>query len=296
MSADSGLARALATAGFSAEVTATHDLTGGCIHRVCRLTLSDGTALVAKLNQADRYHLFEEEALSLGALAATGTVFVPEVLAVIREAPTAILLMTALDPVAPGRDQWRRFGEDLAALHSADSTSTYGFETDNHLGTTPQPNPRSDDWVRFNAEHRLGYQLGRATASNLLRPDEARRIEGVIERLDSLLPRRPQPALLHGDLWSGNALGTADSTGTARVAVIDPACYRGDGWADIAMMKLFGGFPNECFDAYTACVGEAHEIESRLAVYQLYHVLNHVNLFGRSYVAQAMALAESVRV
>ena len=117
----------------------------------------------------------------------------------------------------------------------------------------------------------------------------------MIERLDSLLPRRPRSALLHGDLWSGNALGTADRTGTARVAVIDPACSHGDGWADIAMMKLFGGFPEECFDAYTDCVGKPHQLESRLAVYQLYHVLNHVNLFGRGYVAQAMGLAEGVR-
>ncbi len=294
MSADSGLARALAMAGFSAKVTAARDLTGGCIHRVRRLTLSDGTALVAKLNQSDHHHLFEEEAVSLRALDATGTVLVPEVLAVVREADTAVLLMTALDPVPPGRDQWQRFGEELAALHSADSTCAYGFETGNHLGTTPQPNQWCDDWVRFNAEQRLGYQLGRATGSNLLRPEEARCIEGVIDRLDSLIPRRPRPALLHGDLWSGNALGTADSTGTARVAVIDPACSWGDGWADIAMMKLFGGFPDECLDAYAACVDVAHQLESRLAVYQLYHVLNHVNLFGRGYVAQAMGLAEKL--
>jgi len=294
MIADGALARALAEAGHSAEVTAARDLTGGCIHRVRRLTLDDGTVLVAKLNQAESHHLFEEEAVSLRALDATGTVLVPEVLAVVRDAQTAVLLMTALDPIGPGRDQWRRFGEELAALHSVESTCAYGFETDNHLGTTPQPNGWCDDWVRFNAEHRLGHQLTRATGSDLLRPDEARCIEAVIERLDSLIPRRPAVALLHGDLWSGNALGTVDPAGTARVAVIDPACSWGDGWADIAMMKLFGGFPDECFHAYTACVGKAHQLESRLAVYQLYHVLNHVNLFGRGYVAQAMALVEKL--
>ncbi len=291
MIVDDGLARALAAAGFGAEVTAARDLTGGCIHRVRRLTLSDGTTLVAKFNHADQHPLFEEEAVSLRTLGATGTVLVPDVLAVVREAQTAVLFMTALDPVPAGGAQWRRFGEELAALHSADSTGSYGFETDNHLGTTPQPNGWCDDWVRFNAERRLGHQLTRAAGRNLLQRDEARRVEGVIDRLDSLIPARPRPALLHGDLWSGNALGTADGAGTARIAIVDPACSWGDGWADIAMMQLFGGFPEACFETYAACVGEAHQLESRLAVYQLYHVLNHVNLFGRGYVAQAMGLA-----
>jgi fructosamine-3-kinase len=121
-----------------------------------------------------------------------------------------------------------------------------------------------------------------------------RRVERVIGRLETLIPQRPKPALLHGDLWSGNALTAVDEAGAQRIAVIDPACSYGDGWADIAMMKLFGGFPSHCLDAYAAEADDRDGLEARLAVYQLYHVLNHVNLFGRSYAGQAMALVAAL--
>ena len=291
MSTERELAGALAAAGYGAEVTATRILTGGCIHDVRRLTLADGTTVVAKIDRAERYGLFEEEAASLRALAATRTVLVPEVRSVVRAGPVAVLFLAVLEPCPAGPDQWRRFGRELARLHMSESTCAYGFETLNHLGTTPQPNEWCDDWVHFNAEHRLGHQLALAVEGNLLTADESRRVERVIERLASLIPRRPRPALLHGDLWSGNALAAADEHGAARIAILDPACSYGDGWADIAMMKLFGGFPQPCFDAYQSSVPDAPQLESRLAVYQLYHLLNHVNLFGRSYIAQAMDLA-----
>jgi len=291
MSTERELAGALAAAGYGAEVTETRVLTGGCIHDVRRLTLADGTTVVAKIDRADRYGLFEEEAASLRALAATHTVLVPEVRSVVREGPVAVLFLAVLEPCPAGPDQWRRFGHELAQLHLSESTCEYGFETLNHLGTTPQPNGWCDDWVHFNAEHRLGHQLTLAVEGNLLAAEESRRVERVIERLGSLIPRRPRPALLHGDLWSGNALAAADERGDARIGVLDPACSYGDGWADIAMMQLFGGFPQACFDAYADSVPDAPRLQTRLAVYQLYHVLNHLNLFGRSYVAQAMELA-----
>ena len=290
MSTERGLAAALVAAGYGAEVIDSRILSGGCIHDVRRLTLADGTMVVAKINRADQYALFEEEAASLRALAATGTVLVPGVRSVVREGPVAVLFLAVLEPCPAGPDQWRRFGEELARLHAADPPCAYGFESANHLGTTPQPNAWCDDWVQFNAEHRLGHQLALAAGRDLLAADEAQSIERVINRLESLIPRRPRPALLHGDLWSGNALATKDEHGNARIAVLDPACSYGDGWADIAMMKLFGGFPQPCFDAYTANVPDAPQLDSRIAVYQLYHVLNHVNLFGRSYVGQVVEL------
>ncbi len=270
------------------------DLSGGCIHQVSHVTLSGGVQVVAKTNRADHLPMFEEEAAGLRALAATGVVLVPEPLAVTGSGPTAVLLMTALHPQPPSSESWRRFGGELAALHASPAPgSDYGFDTDNHLGTTPQPNRWCDDWVRFNTDHRLGHQLAMATSRRLLHADEARRVERVLGRLDELIPRRPRPALLHGDLWSGNALPAIGDDG-ARVAVIDPACSYGDGWADIAMMKLFGGFPQDCFDAYAAAVDDREDLEQRIAVYQLYHVLNHVNLFGRGYIQQAIGLARSL--
>ncbi|MHC4967087.1 MAG: fructosamine kinase family protein [Planctomycetota bacterium] len=291
MNEDAAIDEALREAGVDGPVTATRDLSGGCIHRVRELTLAGGTQLVAKITDADQVGLFREEAAGLEALAATRTVLVPRPLAVTAGGSASVLLMTAITHGRAGPRAWGRFGQELAALHGADPAtgSGYGFALDNHLGTTPQPNPWHDDWVRFNTDCRLGHQLTLAARRNLLSGAEARRVERVIDRLETLIPRRPKPALLHGDLWSGNAIA-ADEAGDERVAVIDPACSYGDGWADIAMMKLFGGFPSGCFDAYAAETEDRDGLETRLGVYQLYHVLNHVNLFGRGYAGQAMAL------
>lgn len=285
------------------------DLTGGCIHRVLRVTLDDGRAFVAKIADADTLTVFEEEAVGLHALADTRTVVTPRPLDVRAGGGQAVLLIEAVES-APASDQgWRRFGEDLAALHERSvsagshdaggssahgSRLRYGFPHDNHLGTTPQPNAWCDDWVRFNAERRLGHQLRLATTTHALTGDEADLMQRVIDRLDLLIPRTPRPSLLHGDLWSGNALPTRDDRGNDRVAVIDPACSIGDGWADIAMMRLFGGFPDVCFDAYRGSLHDPpprDDVDMRMTVYQLYHVLNHVNIFGRTYASQATALA-----
>jgi fructosamine-3-kinase len=292
MSEDAAIDRALREAGIDGPVTATRDLSGGCIHRVRELTLAGGGRLVAKVNDAGRIGLFREEAVGLEALGGTRTVLVPRPLAVSAGDSAAVLLITAITHQRVGSQAWDRFGRELAALHGADPAGApgYGFERDNHLGTTPQPNRWHDDWVRFNADCRLGPQLTLAARRELLRGPEASRVERVIDRLETLIPRRPKPALLHGDLWSGNALPAVDDAGEERIAVIDPACSYGDGWADIAMMKLFGGFPSRCFDAYAAEADDREGLESRIAVYQLYHVLNHVNLFGRGYAPQAMAL------
>ncbi|MHC4303690.1 MAG: fructosamine kinase family protein [Planctomycetota bacterium] len=296
MNEDDAINAALREAGIEDAVTATRDLSGGCIHRVRELTLAGGTRLVAKINDAPHVGMFREEAVGLEALADTRTVLVPRPLAVTDARGAAVLLMTAIVHGRAGSQAWGRFGRELAALHGADpgDVTGYGFNGDNHLGTTPQPNRWHDDWIRFNADCRLGHQLTLAARNNLLSGSEARRVERVIDRLETLIPRRPKPALLHGDLWSGNALGAVEESGEQRIAVIDPACSYGDGWADIAMMRLFGGFPSRCLEAYAAETDDREGVEPRITVYQLYHLLNHVNLFGRGYAGQAMTLAASL--
>ena len=297
MTGSAAVERALAEAGLPSSVRNVRELSGGCIHRVCEITLDDGSSVIAKMNRADQVALFEEEAAALTALEETKTVLVPRPLGVGAYEGQAVLLITALAPGAPGapgrstEEAWRRFGAELAALHAADAGQRYGFHIDNHLGTTYQPNAFCDDWVVFNARYRLGFQVELGRQKGLLTEQEARRLETLIDRLDEFIPAAPRPSLLHGDLWSGNALPTTDERGEARIAVIDPASYVGDGWADIAMMKLFGGFSPSCFDAYARAVDDHDRLEQRIAVYQLYHVLNHVNIFGRGYAGQAMALA-----
>ncbi len=285
---------ALRAAGLTAPLLEVRALQGGCIHRVRSVRLGGGMHLVAKVAAEADGALLQEEACGLVAIGATKTVLVPRVVGVGVHDGAAVLLMSAMEPHAADDGAWMRFGEDLAALHAAGGAQAYGFEHDNHLGATPQPNGWCDDWVRFNAERRLGHQLGLARRRGLLDRREAGRVEQVIARLADLLPAHPRPSLLHGDLWSGNALPSAGADGSIRIAVIDPACSFGDGWADIAMMRLFGGFPESCFESYAAAAGEAPGVAERIAVYQLYHALNHVNLFGRGYVAMVMGLVARV--
>lgn len=292
MNRDAAIVAALRHAGVCDEVVATQSLSGGCIHDVVRLSLSDKSCVVAKLNSASKLSIFEEEAAGLEALDATDTVFVPRPLVTITHGNTAVLLMDALEVARATDDVWAEFGRELAALHTCEVGRRFGYGSDNHLGPTPQPNNWCDDWIQFNAEHRIGHQL--ELLRNVLCAKEADAIRCVIDQLDRFIPRQPKPSLLHGDLWSGNALQTTDQEGAARIAVIDPACSIGDGWADIAMMKLFGGFPTACHDAYADSVDDHDRIESRIAVYQLYHVLNHITIFGRGYIGQAMSLAQSL--
>ena len=291
MSSREAIEHSLHKAALEQTIISIRDLSGGCIHRVQEICLRDGATVVAKTNSAAHLHMFQEEADGLRALAQTNTLLVPRPLAVIESAGVAVLLMTVIKHAAVSPLAWTRFGEELARLHRTEVGDRYGFQTDNHLGVTPQPNEWCDDWVRFNARHRLGHQLDLAAKRGRLDTSEAARIQVVIDALEEHIPRQPKPALLHGDLWSGNALPACDGDdATERIAVIDPACCIGDGWADIAMMKLFGGFPDNCIEAYAANIPDHAQLDSRIAVYQLYHVLNHVNLFGRSYAGQAMAI------
>jgi fructosamine-3-kinase len=297
MNVDAAVMAALAAAGRCVEVASQADLSGGCIHRVVRLTLADATEVVAKINRAGTLNAFEEEAKNLNALAETKSVVVPKPLSVISDSGAAVLLMTAIRQSQASGAGWQQFGRDLATLHSAAAGNRYGWATDNHLGSLPQLNAWHDDWVTFNAVNRLGFQHATARDNGLLTKTESRAIDRAISGLDRLIPRKPRPSLLHGDLWSGNVLATTivqDGTKKETCAVIDPACSVGDALADIAMMQLFGGFWSECFNAYEEASGRRlgdDAAKAAIRVYQLYHVLNHVNLFGRGYVDHAMTLA-----
>jgi fructosamine-3-kinase len=285
---------------------AAEPMSGGCIHRVFNVTLRDGTHVAAKVNDASVRTMLEGEATSLRALEATNTIHVPRVVGVYEHEDTAVMLTSFIHQckIQNEREMWRHFGDDLARLHTAalpePLSRGYGFPADNHLGSTPQPNAWRDDWIEFNAKNRLGHQLRLAQSRRLLTADEMRAMNGVIDRLDRILPQRPPPALLHGDLWSGNVLLGAHvhaQSNTTTCAVIDPACSVGDALADIAMMRLFGGSPLRCIEAWTHRMRvdlTTEESVRRMTVYQLYHVLNHVNIFGRGYVSQAVSLARSL--
>lgn len=288
MNREAAIRAALDKAGITATVASTRNLSGGCIHEVVELTLSDDRKLVVKIGPSSCRSVFEEEFRGLESIGRTETVPVAQPLAAACAGGAAVLLMTALDSTTAEPSMWQEFGEQLAAMHQFPVGDRYGFEIDNHLGPTQQINTWSDDWVAFNADHRLGFQLALAQRNRILTVDEGATVQRVIDRLDRFIPRRPRPSLLHGDLWSGNAL-PARVGSVSLIAVIDPAPYIGDGWADIAMMQLFGGFPAGCISAYRRMIGGTNDVEQRIAVYQLYHLLNHANIFGRGhYMGQVM--------
>ncbi|MDG2200147.1 MAG: fructosamine kinase family protein [Phycisphaerales bacterium] len=276
---------------LGASINRSQPLAGGCMHEVHRLELSNGSACVIKVAAGDDGPLLQSELAGLKALAETGGVRTPDVLGLEREGMCTVLVLEALEPAGNSPVNWHGFGESLAALHACEGSGRYGFESDNHIGRTPQCNTWCSDWVEFNVASRLGPQVHRARDNGLLGDTECSWIESLINQLDRYIPRHPRSSLLHGDLWSGNALPMRSGD----VAVIDPACSWGDAWSDVGMMELFGGFPRACLDAWEAEQSDRDQSEERKAIAQVYHLLNHLNLFGASYLGQLMSVVERLR-
>ena len=226
----------------------------------------------------------EAEAEGLLTLAAANAIRVPRVLARGAAGRSAFLALEWIDSRPAGRTAEHRLGERLAAQHRV-TAARFGLAGDNVIGRTRQPNGWVADWAEFFRERRLRHQLALATQNGfaeLLEEPGARLLEAV----DGLLAGHdPQAALLHGDLWAGNWLADPH----AEPVVFDPAIYYGDREADLAMTRLFGGFGRAFYDAYleAAPLPPGHAVRAEL--YNLYHVLNHANLFGGGYARQARA-------
>lgn len=240
-----------------------------------------GQRYFVKQNSAARLSMFAAEAAGLHALAATQTVRVPAVISVGHSTDTSWLVLEAIDFAHGTPKAAALLGEQLAAMHRA-SAPAFGWQQDNTIGTTAQRNDWRDDWVAFWREQRLGVQLQLA-ARNGHGGSLQRQGDLLLEALPALLDHAPSPALLHGDLWGGN---WAVST-TGEPVIFDPAVYYGDREADLAMTHLFGGFPADFYAAYQSVwpLPAGHAVRRRL--YNLYHILNHLNLFGAGYRHQA---------
>lgn len=259
-------------------------IAGGCINAAWRVS-GGGRSYFVKINDAARADMFAAEADGLAAIAATNTVRVPQPVCHGANARTSWLV---LEYIALGRESpggMRTLGGELAALHRA-TQDHFGWHCDNTIGSTPQINTASTDWVAFWREHRLGYQLALA-ARNGYKGTLQREGSRLMDRLPAFFRSHvPLPSLLHGDLWSGNA--AFDRAGAP--VVFDPAAYYGDREADVAMTELFGGFSAEFYAAYRESWPLDGGYAIRRDLYNLYHVLNHLNLFGGTYVAQAQRL------
>lgn len=267
------------TGGFGA-VSRASPVGGGCIHTALRLTTESGPTFFLKVNPDVPPDMFPREAEGLRALASGNGPRLPKPL--LWDAQ--FLLLEDLQHGRPGAGFWERLGRELARLHET-TAPRFGFDHDNYIGLTPQPNPWTDDGVRFFADHRLRYQARRAREAGLLGANELRSVESLCARLDRLLP--PQPAsLIHGDLWSGNVMPGPQG----EPCLVDPACHYGWAEAELGMTELFGGFPEAFYSAYRQARPLEPGWQERLPIYNLYHLLNHLNLFGRSYLASVRSV------
>lgn len=261
---------------------------GGSTHAAWRIDSSTGSFFL-KLDSADHLPQFLAEADGLQRIAATGTVRVPQVLAHGQNATHAWLALEWLDLQAIKRDAGTALARQLAELHAC-SSEHFGLESDNYIGRTQQANAPERQWPQFFARKRLQPQLDRARQQGM----ECKLYETgtlLAEKLPAFfVDRRVQPSLLHGDLWSGNAAMLADGT----PVLFDPATYFGDAEADLAMAELFGGFPESFYAEYRRARPLAFGYEQRKTLYNLYHMLNHFNLFGASYLSQVTRMIEAL--
>jgi protein-ribulosamine 3-kinase len=258
---------------------------GGCIHRALRIegrTPAGSRCYFAKTNEAASRAMFECEAEGLEALRAAGAVRVPRVIAQGDDAERSWLVLEWLELAALGHAAAATLGAALAAQHRLPQ-QRFGWARDNFIGASPQANGWSDDWLEFWRTRRLMAQLrlaaGKRLPSRMI--DRGERLAADCEAF--FRGYRPAASLLHGDLWGGNAAMTAEG----EPVLFDPAVYVGDREADVAMTELFGGFPADFGSAYRAAWPMDDGYRVRRDFYNLYHVLNHANLFGGSYVRQA---------
>jgi protein-ribulosamine 3-kinase len=241
-----------------------------------------------KSGPADALWMFEAEAEGLSELAAAGEVRVPEVYECGIDGGHAFIAMEKLLLETPSPDTESRLGTQLAALHRH-TAAEHGWHRDNTIGLTPQSNARSKNWVEFYRTERLDFQFGLA-ASNGYGGELQELGAKVRGRVGALFDGyEPVPSLLHGDLWCGNRAAAGGEP-----VIFDPAVYYGDRETDLAMTRLFGGFGREFYRAYESAWPLAPGHERRLPLYQLYHVLNHLNLFGHGYHGQAVRLCREI--
>ena len=266
--------------GESRHVVKRNYVAGGDINEAYALTLDDGTILFMKSNALISLENFLAEAAGLEEIRATGAIGGPDVLGAGTDADFSFLLLAYIRGGSRISHYWETFAEELAAMHRAGPSGfgKYGFEEDNWIGARKQVNTPYDKWVPFFRDCRLAPQI--RSAENYLLAEDMRRAGYLLDHLDRFLVEPERPSLVHGDLWSGNMITGDDGKGW----LIDPAVYCGHPEVDIAMTELFGGFPQAFYDAYRDTGMLQPGYGDRRDLYNLYQLLNHLNMFGRGYL------------
>ena len=267
------------TTGQEFAIANTNSVSGGCINQGYKIS-SDKAEYFVKLNDASQVEMFVAEAIGLKQMYATGTITVPQPICYGMVDTSSYIVLQWLDLGGGSSQSYREMGRQLAAMHRKGKSERFGWERNNTIGSTPQINTQNDNWADFFAEQRIGYQLKLAKRHGGSFPNTNKVVEAV---RDKLTDRQPQASLVHGDLWSGNAAIASDGS----PVILDPATYYGDRETDIAMTELFGGFPAAFYQGYNEAWQLEGGYQQRKSIYNLYHVLNHFNLFGGGYANQA---------
>ncbi|WP_016950747.1 fructosamine kinase family protein [Anabaena sp. PCC 7108] len=261
-------------------------VSGGCINQGYAVS-DDQLTYFVKLNQASQVRMFEAEMLGLQQIHNTNTILVPQPLCWGTANNFSYIVLEWLEMVDSDSKSWQEMGRKLAAMHKVTSQNGFGWDMNNTIGSTPQINTWTDDWAEFYTQYRLGYQFQLAKQRGGSFPLQDQLLATIPELLAD---HHLQPSLVHGDLWGGNAGCTVDG----EPVIFDPATYYGDREVDIAMTELFGGFPPTFYQGYKEVFPLNSGYETRKTIYNLYHVLNHFNLFGGGYASQANQMIKRI--
>ncbi len=275
--------------GSGVTVTDKRSVHGGDINESFVLMLSNGQKVFVKQNTGKAHDFFEAEAKGLLCIAQTKTIDCAKVIATGEEGETSFLLLEYIESGSRSTSFWETFGAELAEFHKADtkeftSNGTFGLSFDNYIGATRQINNGCSSWIDFYRTKRLEVQF--KMAWDCFDANDRKRIQNLLDNLDKYLTEPTRPSLLHGDLWGGNFMVSQDG----QPVLIDPAVFVGHAEADIAMTQLFGGFAPQFYDAYKSVNPIERGYSDRRDLYNLYHLLNHLNLFGGSYLMSVLGI------
>ena len=260
-------------------------LSGGSISSAYLLKWGKGAYFLKVNTSSDALEMFVAEQKGLQAIEETATIAVPKVHHVDVYENKAFLLMDFIESKPANTDDYKALGTQLAKLH-LNYQNEFGFTSHNFIGSLPQSNRQHSDWTSFYWHERIAPQLRMAKQKKLLKANEIISEKTAIDVFEELLGKDVKPSLLHGDLWAGNYLIATNGT----PYLIDPATYWGHSMVDIAMSKLFGGFGNEFYIAYHNTMPETNRYNAQIDLYQLYFLLVHLNMFGRSYYGGVAAI------
>jgi protein-ribulosamine 3-kinase len=255
-------------------------ISGGCINQTSRLKGKDDRIFFLKQNNLDFLSFFESEAEALIEIRKTGTVRVPDVITFGTTEEASFLVLSLFEEEPSTSSSQEQLGSQLGRLHAIEQPF-FGWHRDNCIGATPQPNPPSEDWVSFYRDQRLGHQFDLAKKKGKSFPGSSSLLNNLSFFFVDYLPKA---ALLHGDLWGGNT--SVDLKGPI---VYDPASYYGDRETDLAFTYMFGGFTSSFYQAYEEVYPLDAGFGIRKILYNLYHELNHFNLFGGGYASSAQS-------